>query len=81
MTTREESLAAFIRQVRAVVADAWPEGGTMYITPCEKKETAHSVQEPSWPPSLSFSIQAPAAQPVPQPDQPASEQFQQAQLF
>ena len=79
MTREEERLAAFIRQVRKIITAVWPEGGTMYVSPCEKKEAARPAQEPGW--SLQLSIKMPAEQPAPQPGRSSSEQFQQDQLF
>lgn len=78
--THEESLDAFIRQVRLVIADAWPEGGTMYVSPCEKKEVACPDQEPGWP-FLQLSIKPSATQQEPQPERSPSMQFHQAQLL
>lgn len=60
--TREERLAAFVGQVRLVIADVWPEGGTMYVSLCEKKEVARLIQEPGWP-CLQFSTTLPVPQP------------------
>lgn len=81
MTTREERLAAFVRHVRLLIADVWPEGGTMYVSPCEKNGSAHPVQEPNWP-TLRHLTQAPAAQSAPQlEERPALEQLHQAHLL
>ena len=73
--THEESLAAFIRQVQTIIAGTWPEGGTMYVSPCEKKQEEYHSQKPAWSyPQLS--TQSPAEKSV-----APLEQFQQGQLF